>query len=369
MPRPVFALLLVAGFAAQSPGQSAFADAVAADFSRWDADRNGVLSAAELDAAVLNPRTAGDAAAAVATIKMLSGMRGKESLLPSTSANLRGLAGRTPGDRQEPDAIFAYALARIATKDTSLFGTGRPRLDAVKQGAVGNCFALAAVGALVNRDALAVTRMFETRPAGEYRVTFPAGMVITVAPFTDAELVLTGLSGGDGRWVNVLEKAVAEAMNRVAAGKAKAVALDATRAGGNPGDVLTLLTGHVTNAVWFRPLGPNEKPKPPAAAAAEARAALAAVRDGKLATASTPQTVTTPGVQPHHAFAVLGFDPARDEVKLWDPHGDTFRPAGRPGPAPGYPMAAGVMTVPVPEFVSIFEGVMVETAESARSKK
>jgi hypothetical protein len=71
---------------------------------------------------------------------------------------------------------------------------------------------------------------------------------------------------------------------------------------------------------------------------------------------------TTPGINPNHAYAVLGFEEKSDCVRLWNPHGDQFTPKGEPGAKHGYPQKDGVCDVPLAEFVNQFSGMAFEVA-------
>ena len=85
------------------------------------------------------------------------------------------------------------------------------------------------------------------------------------------------------------------------------------------------------------------------------------MRDKRLAGVGTGEDSLPPGINPHHAYAILGFDPATDRVQLWNPHGNYFRPRGEPGLANGYPTQAGRFEIPVADFVRIFNSASFET--------
>jgi hypothetical protein len=264
------------------------------------------------------------------------------------------------------NSLFAVGLYQVANRDAALFETGRPRLEAISQGMVGNCFCLAPLGAMVARDALDVARMFQPWPGGGHRVAFGNGKTVTIPPLTDAELVLVSSNEG-GRWVNVYERAVAEALS---AGKPDApkpaVALDATASGGQASSVMELLTGHAARIAWCRqPGGANV----PTVSSAELRALLADNVGKRLVCTGTTPDEATPGISPRHAYAVIGFDARSGMVKVWNPHGNTFRPNGPAGPKNGYSTVDGVFSVPLDEFRGLFIGVIHETAEPVGNRQ
>jgi len=58
---------------------------------------------------------------------------------------------------------------------------------------------------------------------------------------------------------------------------------------------------------------------------------------------------------------VFGYDSERRQVTLFNPHGNGFEPKGPPGPANGYPTQHGVFTLPLQDFVHIFQHMSCET--------
>ena len=84
-----------------------------------------------------------------------------------------------------------------------------------------------------------------------------------------------------------------------------------------------------------------------------------AVAENRLMTTGTVKP-TTPGLTPNHAYAVLGYEAERDAVRLWNPHGQNFKPKGVPGPETGYPTTNGIFAMPLREFVQQFSGMAFE---------
>jgi hypothetical protein len=73
--------------------------------------------------------------------------------------------------------------------------------------------------------------------------------------------------------------------------------------------------------------------------------------------------VTTPGLSPDHAYAVLSYDADTDAVELWNPHGENFSPAGAPGADNGYATVKGIFQIPVAQFVRQFSGMAFEVTD------
>jgi hypothetical protein len=101
--------------------------------------------------------------------------------------------------------------------------------------------------------------------------------------------------------------------------------------------------------------------------AAESEAKLKELRAKLAAAFAENRCVTTgtlkpnlPGLRGHHAYAVIGYDAAKDEIRVWDPHGDAFSPDGKPGPETGFPRRQGVCALPLAVFVKQFSGLAFE---------
>jgi hypothetical protein len=68
-------------------------------------------------------------------------------------------------------------------------------------------------------------------------------------------------------------------------------------------------------------------------------------------------------IPPNHAFAIFGFDAARDTVLLWNPWGNNFTPKGPDGREHGYTHKAGISEMPLADFTELFRGLWIETDE------
>jgi hypothetical protein len=159
-----------------------------------------------------------------------------------------------------------------------------------------------------------------------------------------------------------MKKAAGEAHNaKKPADKRDATGLDALSRGGSAGTQLAFITGRE----MFRVSCKFAKEKELSQAdhdkhMTELRAALtSAVKDKRLMTCGTLKT-TIPGITPNHAYAILGFDSAKDMIRLWNPHGDTKQVKGEPGPQNGYPMTDGIFEMPLTVFVKEFAGTAYE---------
>lgn len=72
-----------------------------------------------------------------------------------------------------------------------------------------------------------------------------------------------------------------------------------------------------------------------------------------------------PGLNSHHAYAVLSFDASKDVVQVWNPHGNKFVPKGPAGLTNGYPTTDGKFTMSLQDFVKAFRSISYEGNGSA----
>ncbi len=400
-----------------------FVSVLLRDWPTWDRDGDGVLSKAEIDRAVRDPAVRGDDAAAAASLKLLTeGAAPAVHLPPLTRAyfeaydrKLLALLRRrrlTPGAATRPaaaetatadtidtpaaattapaarpavaaarlpadwDLYFAASRARIARGGPDPW-PGRLVLDHTRQGPLGDCYFVAAVGDLVARNPARVSRLATPVGGGQFRVAFPGCPAVTVGPLTDAELAISSTTAGDGVWLALLEQALGRTKSRAVAGTDDVEGVDQIRNGGSITFSIRLLSGHP--AARFRFARTLEGRR---AASAKwlpflRQQLVDALDDGRMVLAGvsppdpvTPQQAATrpaltrgtlPAVPPNvtlrHAYAVLDYDPVTDVVTFWNPHGQSFRPTGPAGLANGYPTDHGRFRVPMSQaeqFVTSF---------------
>ena len=368
-----------------APPMPAFSTEVAAHFSSWDRDHDGVFAKAEVEAAMSNPQITGAEAAAIVAIKR--SFRNKQAPLPPlTKESLEELAN-AKSTKNSPNLAAMYKAAYLQMpKDPSvLFTAGTPKLDVVRQGKLGDCFCLAPLGAMLARNPQEVAALFQRQPDNTYKVHIGQQYVSVAAP-TTAEIALSASTGQTGMWVNLYEKAVgmtrlktpekgsASSTAMAASSASLAVAsvpdvspMDAVSRGGSAGTMLSMLTGHkiIRLSCSFAKsdkITPTERE----AKLSEIREQLTlAQKERRLMTTGTTHP-KTPGITPNHAYAILRYDAKADTITLWNPHGDGFTPKGTPGLEYGYPRKAGVFTLPLADFVTLFAGLAFETTEIAK---
>jgi hypothetical protein len=352
-------------------GVGDFGGVVTDHFATWDRDHDGVLSTNELNILVADLQVTNRAAAAVAALKRASRSRTLK-LPPLSLTNILSLATNKPSaDKPDFTRMFREGLSRLPKSSSrQLFASALPKLETIHQGKLGNCFCLAPLGAMVHRDPKRVAAMFVEQADGSYLVKL-GKEAIRVTPPTDAEIAMTSSNEGDGIWINLYEKAVAKVRNDARPPEQRAGSeIDALARGGSAGTVLALITGNEIERFSFK------FAKDPTVTDAERLSKLSDLRQ-KLATAAERKRLmtcgtlktTTPGVNPNHAYAVLDYDAKADLVRLWNPHGGSFKPKGESGLQNGYAATDGIFQVPLPHFVQQFSGMAFQVTEVATSTK
>lgn len=398
----VAAVVFAARLSAAEPAETPFTAIVMKYFAAWDRSGDGVLQTEEIDELVIDAGHTGEIAAAVGALKTAT--RSTRYTVPDLTGDyFRDYAARSLArERLTPDfdRLFRRGQAKIAAADRSIFAEGMPSLETARQGALGNCFFIAVVGAAVARDPRFVVGMVEEHDEG-YTVSFGNGQAITVPSLTEAELAMNATSGRSGLWLPVVEKAFgALRTGALPAERRTSVVTDSIARGGSGAASIRVLTGNSTSSMRLRaaerdetdvegllprlrerlkaafegerlvvastpapPTGVPAPPEPPTeemvtpSAPAEARPAQA------------PLPFLPAGMHSRHLYAVLGYDEATDTVQVWNPHGNSHRPRGAPGLRSGYATEGGRFSVPLAEFVMVFRSVTIENAPRTASPR
>jgi hypothetical protein len=224
-------------------------------FPTLDDDSDGYLSSAEIDNAVTDASFRGPDAAVVATLNQLAseleeladdewgdendGVTVADLLAYERTGNVSG------GLRERVEGRYAYSVDRVAQGSSLLYGPGGvPTVAGVNQGALGDCFFLAAVASVVARDPAAITSLIADNLDGTYTVTFPNQAAQTVSGPTDAEIAQYAASKGNGFWITLLEKAYGQIEDPSAAIPSEGAD---TLVGGSLAGGIAFITGHSVN--------------------------------------------------------------------------------------------------------------------------
>ncbi len=337
-----------------------FQSVLLGSFSKWDTDGDGQLSALELQRCVVDPLITGETAAVVVALrtKLLSSKDPKFVLTRELLKSDEGLI-------EELTSSFRKADSRIQkAADSPIFISDAPTLVGCHQGSLGDCYLIAATGAVISRDPSAITRMIQL-DAGKptYHVRYGDGSEIEVPILTDCELAGRGASMSNGLWLRILEKAWGYRYNQNAKRvDPTAEPQEVIGKGGSPRVALEALTGH--RASQYRLGGSGKKPN---ISIENLRRSLTDAFDGdRLAVADTSKT-KVPGINGRHAYTILGFDVEKDEITVWNPHVNRFKPKGTPGEENGYPTDKGQFSMPLAAFMNTFSGISIETDQTKNS--
>ena len=372
-----------AGFGAQSAllkpaapapkkDSTGWSEVIRRNFKRLDKSGDGFISRSEANASLSDPSfTGADAAAVSALLQFLDLLEelsndefGDENdglTLTDLAAYEKGtLQQKMKGDLTSVEGTQRGGESRIAGARRELFPNGGPSLTALRQGAIGDCYFLAAMGAFISRDPAALTRMIRENRQGKkvagYTVTFPGKLgTVTVPPPTDGEIARYSSSGQDGLWLVVMEKAYAVARSKEATpdihaeigeGGQLSTGLSAFTAAGMDSDLLavtrTVTTFRKLDAAFGRGQGKD---------AGKKRLVTAAIMSGN-----------DYGLPKGHAYSVLGWDGT--DLVVRNPWG--FLPAPGAGGSrlkgpPGQDAyATGIFLMSLDEFDKVFSEITYE---------
>ncbi|MCX6857116.1 MAG: C2 family cysteine protease, partial [Verrucomicrobia bacterium] len=261
-------------------------------------------------------------------------------------------------------SMFNEGRKRLANTKRELFVEAAPSLLKLHQGDMGNCFSLAPLGCMLSRNPAQVKAMFKENDDGTYEVKIGKEIVRVAAP-TDAEIALSSSNESTGLWSNVYEKAAGMARNELRAEKDRVTTpLDAIARGGSAGTMLAFITGNEMERFtlkWAK--DKKTTPEETQSKLKELRSKLTAAFAERRCVTTGTLSPTVPGMRGGHAYGVVGYNAATDEIKTWDPHGDSFKPKGTPSPETGYPRQDGLCEMPMIVFVKQFSGLAFELLE------
>ena len=311
----------------------------------WVSER-GRVEKAHLLALAADPRIKGEQAAALAAcLHYLD--KGKPAAF--SADQFRALA-----DEHQLDGRFLRLLKRLPEIRRTLFVDGRPHLDRIQQGAIGDCYLVAGAGWMARYRPRQVVEMIHPLQNGRFEVNFRSGEHAVVDAPTDTEILYAETSGSlcDGLWLAVIEKAVGVLAAEHDHKEAKIA--DPTIRMGNGGSGRADVhrwTGHPYDEFLFRQPGQTAKAH---------HALIEMERRHLMAQASVAVTHPRAPIPMGHSYAVLGFNPSTDIVTVWNPWGDDFTPKGPAGVEHGWPRKHGIFEVPFPDFARIFFSLAIE---------
>jgi hypothetical protein len=334
-----------------------FSEILKANFAKWDADGDGQLTRKEINALVISPAMRGRTAAAVATLHLYMREHPKQEAIPRSDV----VPSEAGPARLSLDDVFDALYRRISRTSREVFADNCvPSIESVSEGAIGDCFFLAALGSAVRQNPKAVQGMFKLMPNGGAWVDFPGGPRIMVHRLTDSEIALTSTAENQGVWLKLLEKGYGEAcLRHWTRGPTKQpddLGIDVIARGGDARQTITLLTGHIGTLIKFR--HDNEEKLPPTGDDFnELREKIhdlmqSRVEHHSLMVAGTTAGHLLPGLTAHHDYAVVGYDVDKRVVHLWNPQGE---------PGGDKSTKCGSFDLSLDDFLKSFGALLYET--------
>lgn len=356
----------------ETPKTTAWSTTIRANFKRLDSNSDGFISRSEANAAMSDQSYAGADAAAVAALhkyldlleELSNDEFGDENdglTLSDLAAYEKGtLKAKLKGDLTSIEATHLRGQSAIAGAKRELFPNGVPDLSALRQGAIGDCYFLAALGSFIARDPAALTRMItenrKNRKVVSYTVKFHGKLgTVTVPPPADGEIARYSSAGADGLWLVVMEKAYARARSgdkrpdvqeEIGEGGHLSTGISAFTSAGTDKDLLAVTRQSTTS----RKLD-----------SAFVRGKKAGTGKKRLVTAAI-QSSNRYALPKGHAYSVIGWD-GKDLVirNPWGylpaPGKDDTRLRGQPGKDP---YATGIFLLSLGEFDDVFFGITYE---------
>ena len=330
-----------------------FLAAVRANFAAWDLNHDGQLTREEIELDMQNPRIGGDAAAALAALKL--GATHSNHLQDTRNYTLTDIDAMEQslqaGQKLAPNFVGYFTASRKKLKEVprQLFSDGIPHLTAMRQDWTSDCYFMSATGALAEADPQAIVRLVGSNSDGSFTVSFPGKPAVRLPAPTETEIA-TYSNAKDGVWLSLLEKAFA--IFRIKAEPAQASTkepLDSVGFRTGSSNVMELLTGHASKFVRFP--GANGQP-------ADARF-VQQIR-AELQTALHEHRVVE-SQKAAHDYAVVAYDAATDTVTLHNPYDrggfETWPDGGK-----GARTDDGFFTLSTAQWVSYFVNVRFELA-------
>ncbi len=177
--------LQAVGAPSEAQKQEQFFQILHDHFAEWDTNHDGVLSADEIDALIVDPKITGNTAAVVAVLKDVQRNKKRWHIDSYTADALQTYSQK--GDSSDSNVprfghMYYSFLEHINKPNRELFVDGPPSLSTCHQGRLGDCYFLAPLGAAVNRDGKAVANLIVPNTDGSYEVNFGFGHHMHVPP-------------------------------------------------------------------------------------------------------------------------------------------------------------------------------------------
>lgn len=336
---------------------------------KWDANKNDRLDRSETAALLRDGSIRSIEAAALATSHFwfLKSPDKKSATLDELTSDIKETMAFANGSLTNVfnmEREYEFYLVHLFTSSRDMFGSKKLGIEGISQGHMGNCFFVSMAGNLAFQNPDAIKNMIKPNQDGSNKIEFPDGRSVRINKLPDAVIALGSRTANQGTWINVLEEAYGEVYKTNAPGDTTAIGLDRISRGGNIGETITLLTGHQTDTIAWKSGLPEDL--------LNIRYLLGkGVKNKSLMGAGIPFNLKKPppAIVVGHAYAILDYDEAKDLIKLWNPHGNDFKPMGPEGFINGYETKGGVFTLSSKDFSFLFNYLFVEINKPNNNKK
>lgn len=246
------------------------------------------------------------------------------------------------------ERIEEEEAAREREEEVFPNGVESVRIDNIDQGALGDCYFLAAVVGAVDRDPQAVKDMITINDDGTYDVKFPGADEAVTVNKDDINPAYAE-AGPDGLWLAILERAYAQYDNENSVIYENDDPYDSIE-GGRTHTGINIMTGHDTDGdvLSVTTLSTTRE---------KLMAALPPGEKGRLVSVGTRNNIPwvenskyDNGIVHGHAYAVIAFDPETDMVTIRNPHGNNSEKGSQ-------------FTMPLSEMDEYFSSINYEEAE------
>ena len=184
------------------------------NFDRWDLDDSGHITWSEMRKNIADENITGRDAAALATLYSLNGqMMSERDLVRRPSIHKHDIADMTTDylhaeETPLADLYYNKYLGKLENASDDLFTDAIPNGFHGAQGTAPSCGFLAATFAQARKDPRVIQEAITERDDGKLAVKFPGlEKPVVIKPTTDTETALFATSGGNGTWLNTVEKA------------------------------------------------------------------------------------------------------------------------------------------------------------------
>jgi hypothetical protein len=273
-----------------------------------------------------------------------------ENKIPTMLIPDEDIGGGGTGTVKDPDVLKEDKnTLKWSAVNGSLFVDG-VNGDDVQQGQIGDCYFAAAMAEVAHTHPEAIEKMFTKNADGTLNVRFweqsgSGYKPVDVKIDGDLPLAWGGLRYAHARdnkelWVPLLEKAYAQWKG----------GYEAIGAGGNPGDVMTAITGKGSDYNWVSPSTNTDKLFKTIQDAMKAGKSAAAVTYGEHSSVKYDGT----GVYADHTYSIWGVSEENGKkfIQLRNPWGEVeWTGEGKDT------KDDGIFKMPMSEFIKYYEGV------------